>query len=156
MEKAGTDPKDWTGDPRPKIFVPEGCPEQLKYYRQVAKDQPAIRLDVQTLGPRDMTPAGVRDFNAKPGLLALAMRKYTNPETSQTELQGEPFVVPGGRFNEMYGWDSYMESVGLIVDGRVDLAESMVRNSCFSIRHYGKVFNANRTYYLGRTPSHRS
>ena len=151
IEKAGTDPKNWTDDPRPRIYVPQTCPEQLEYYRQVAKDQPNIRLDVQILGPNGMTPAGVRDLNAKPGLLALAMQEYTDPETWQTELQGEPFVVPGGRFNEMYGWDSYMESIGLIVDGCVDLAESMVRNFCFSIKHYGKIFNANRTYYLGRT-----
>ncbi len=51
----------------------------------------------------------------------------------------------------MYGWDSYMESLGLIVNERTDLAKSMVQNFCFCIKHYGKIFNANRTYYLGRT-----
>jgi hypothetical protein len=25
------------------------------------------------------------------------------------QYEGVPFVVPGGRFNEMYGWDSYFE-----------------------------------------------
>src|SRR6185369_7076649 len=28
-----------------------------------------------------------------------------------------PYVVPGGRFNEMYGWDSYFIQVGLLRDG---------------------------------------
>ncbi len=51
----------------------------------------------------------------------------------------------------MYGWDSYMESLGLIVNERTDLAKSMVQNFCFCIKHYGKILNANRTYYLGRT-----
>ena len=44
-----------------------------------------------------------------------------------------------------------MESLGLIVNERTDLAKSMVQNFCFCIKHYGKIFNANRTYYLGRT-----
>ncbi len=30
-----------------------------------------------------------------------------------------PYVVPGGRFNEMYGWDSYFIVRGLIEDGEL-------------------------------------
>ena len=131
--------------------MPVSCPEQIQYYEQVAQDQPHIRLDVQKLTPQMITPEGVRDLNDKPGLLALAMESYRNTRTGATELRGLPFVVPGGRFNEMYGWDSYMESIGLIANERSDLAKSMVSNFCFSIKHYGKIFNANRTYYLGRT-----
>ena len=44
-----------------------------------------------------------------------------------------------------------MTGIGLIANERVDLAKSMVQNFCFSINNYGKIFNANRTYYLGRT-----
>ena len=151
IEKAGTDPKDWTDDPRPRIYVPESCPEQIQYYEQLAQDQPEIRLDVQRLTSQMITPEGIRDLNDKPGLLALAMECSTNTQTGLIELRGLPFVVPGGRFNEMYGWDSYMESIGLIANARVDLAKSMVQNFCFCIKHYGKILNANRTYYLGRT-----
>jgi alpha,alpha-trehalase len=61
------------------------------------------------------------------------------------------YVVPGGRFNEMYGWDSYFIVVGLVRDGRVDLAKGMVENFFFEIEHYGTVLNANRTYYLTRS-----
>ena len=57
-----------------------------------------------------ITPEGVRDLNDKPGLLALAVESYTDVKTETREFRGLPFVVPGGRFNEMYGWDSYMES----------------------------------------------
>lgn len=63
----------------------------------------------------------------------------------------EPYVVPGGRFNEMYGWDSYFIVVGLLRDGRVDLAKAMTDNHLYQVRHYGKVLNANRTYYLTRS-----
>jgi alpha,alpha-trehalase len=61
------------------------------------------------------------------------------------------YVVPGGRFNEMYGWDSYFIIRGLLQDGRVDLAQGMVENFFFEIEHYGAVLNANRTYYLTRS-----
>jgi len=61
------------------------------------------------------------------------------------------YVVPGGRFNEMYGWDSYFIIRGLLRDGRVELARGMVENFFFEIEHYGAVLNANRTYYLTRS-----
>jgi alpha,alpha-trehalase len=62
-----------------------------------------------------------------------------------------PYVVPGGRFNEMYGWDSYFIIRGLVRDGRTDLARDMVENFFFEIEHYGEVLNANRSYYLSRS-----
>jgi alpha,alpha-trehalase len=61
------------------------------------------------------------------------------------------YVVPGGRFNEMYGWDSYFIIRGLLRDKRVELAQGMVENFFFEIEHYGAILNANRTYYLTRS-----
>src|SRR5258706_14497905 len=61
------------------------------------------------------------------------------------------YVVPGGRFNEMYGWDSYFIIIGLLRDGRTDLARGMVENFFFEIENYGALLNANRTYYLTRS-----
>ena len=61
------------------------------------------------------------------------------------------YVVPGGRFNEMYGWDSYFIIRGLLREGRVELARGMVDNFFFEIEHYGAMLNANRTYYLTRS-----
>jgi alpha,alpha-trehalase len=61
------------------------------------------------------------------------------------------YVVPGGRFNEMYGWDSYFIIVGLLRDGRTELARGMVENFVFEIENYGALLNANRTYYLTRS-----
>jgi alpha,alpha-trehalase len=61
------------------------------------------------------------------------------------------YVVPGGRFNEMYGWDSYFIIRGLLRAGRVELARGMVDNFLFEIERYGAMLNANRTYYLTRS-----
>ena len=62
-----------------------------------------------------------------------------------------PYVVPGGRFNEMYGWDSYFIQLGLLRDNDVALAKDMADNFLYEIRNYGKILNANRTYYLTRS-----
>jgi len=62
-----------------------------------------------------------------------------------------PYVVPGGRFNEMYGWDSYFIQVGLLRDGETELARDMVENFLYEIDHYGTILNANRTYFLSRS-----
>ncbi len=63
----------------------------------------------------------------------------------------DKYVVPGGRFNEMYGWDSYFIIRGLLRAGRVELARGMVDNFFFEVEHYGAMLNANRTYYLTRS-----
>jgi alpha,alpha-trehalase len=64
----------------------------------------------------------------------------------------KPYVVPGGRFNEMYGWDSYFIQVGLLRDHDLDHAKDMADNFLYQVKNYGgKVLNANRTYYLNRS-----
>ena len=61
------------------------------------------------------------------------------------------YVVPGGRFNEMYGWDSYFIILGLVEDNQTELAKGMVENFFFEIENYGAILNANRTYYFTRS-----
>jgi alpha,alpha-trehalase len=78
------------------------------------------------------------------------------PERAEEAAPGllylpRPYVVPGGRFNEMYGWDSYFIQVGLLRDGETELARDMVENFLYEVEHYGRVLNANRTYYLTRS-----
>ena len=62
-----------------------------------------------------------------------------------------PYVVPGGRFGEIYYWDSYFTMLGLEESGRHDLALGMVRNFASLVDRYGHVPNGNRTYYLSRS-----
>lgn len=142
------DPKDWTSDPRPRLYVPHGASDQYEFYMKIAKQHPESRLDVQWLSS-NVTPEYVRDLNSAPGLLAIATEKIKSDD-GETELRGKPFIVPGGRFMELYGWDSYMASLGLLIHNRVGLCKSMVENFAFCIQHYGKILNGNRTYYLGQ------
>jgi len=102
------------------------------------------RATVEVAFHREMTPQDLRLIDLRtlpasgvpgPGLLYLP-RQY---------------VVPGGRFNEMYGWDSYFIVRGLLRDGFTDEARDIVDNFLYEIRNYGKVLNANRSYYLTRS-----
>jgi len=61
------------------------------------------------------------------------------------------YVVPGGRFREIYYWDSYFTILGLLADGRRDLAEGMVANFAHLIDTLGHVPNGNRSYFLSRS-----
>ncbi|MBO9557112.1 MAG: alpha,alpha-trehalase TreF [Caulobacter sp.] len=63
----------------------------------------------------------------------------------------KPFVVPGGRFREMYYWDSYFTMLGLAADGRQDAVENMVDDFGGLINRYGHIPNGTRTYYLSRS-----
>lgn len=63
----------------------------------------------------------------------------------------KPYVVPGGRFREMYYWDSYFTMLGLVESGRADLVEDMVRNFAYLIDTYGHIPNGARSYYLSRS-----
>jgi alpha,alpha-trehalase len=63
----------------------------------------------------------------------------------------DKYVVPGGRFNEMYGWDSYFIIVGLLEDGERDYSRGIIENFFYEIENYGAVLNANRAYYLTRS-----
>ncbi len=61
------------------------------------------------------------------------------------------YVVPGGRFGELYYWDSYFTMHGLAASGRHDLLRDMADNFAWLIDHYGHVPNGNRSYYLSRS-----
>ncbi|KAF7313207.1 Trehalase [Mycena kentingensis (nom. inval.)] len=145
LEIICADPKNRTGRVNPRIYVPYGEPAMAEYYRQVARDKPHLNLDVQVLPQKPDDPAFVKSLNSKPGILALAMKSVDGT------LKGIPFIVPGARFNELYNWDSYFITLGLLVDGQVSMAQGMVDHFIFEIKHYGKILNGSRSYYLCRT-----
>jgi alpha,alpha-trehalase len=62
-----------------------------------------------------------------------------------------PYVVPGGRFNEVYYWDSYFTMMGLLCAGKRKWAIHMLNNFTFLLEHYGRIPNGNRSYYLSRS-----
>jgi alpha,alpha-trehalase len=81
----------------------------------------------------------------------LTRETTTAPRWSSLLPLPRPYVVPGGRFREIYYWDSYFTMLGLIESGRQDLVRSMVANFAFLIDRYGHVPNGARTYYLSRS-----
>lgn len=87
------------------------------------------------LRPLPASSSAARKPDIEPGLLYLP----------------HPYVVPGGRFNELYGWDSYFIQVGLLRDGETEAAKNVIDNHLYQIQNYGAVLNANRSYYLSRS-----
>ncbi|KAF9041963.1 glycoside hydrolase family 37 protein [Hymenopellis radicata] len=150
LEIITADPKNRTGKINPRIYVPHGEPAMAEYYRKVAKDKPHMKLDVQVLPEKPDDPVFVKSLNNKPGILALAMNEVDDGKGGKS-LKGIPFIVPGARFNELYNWDSYFISLGLLVDGQISMAKGMVDHFIFEIKHYGKILNGSRSYYLCRT-----
>jgi len=63
----------------------------------------------------------------------------------------ESYVVPGGRFREVYYWDSYFTMLGLAESGHWDKIEDMVKNFAYEIDTWGHIPNGNRSYYLSRS-----
>lgn len=76
-----------------------------------------------------------------------------NPDGQSGTLIPLPnsYIVPGGRFREVYYWDSYFTMLGLQISKRIDLIENMVDNFTYLINEIGFIPNGNRTYYLGRS-----
>src|SRR5438552_3920530 len=123
-------------DPKMKVNPVVYLPAGFAAPPAVEKLHAACNVDIEHL-PKPIHQLGEIDTNAihPHGLLYLENK----------------YVVPGGRFNEMYGWDSYFIIRGLLRDSRLDLAKGMVENFFFEIEHYGTVLNANRTYFLTRS-----
>lgn len=78
-------------------------------------------------------------------------RPQANTPTGSLILLPRPYVVPGGRFGEIYYWDSYFTMLGLQVAGKTTHIQNMVDNFAYLIDAFGFIPNGNRTYFLGRS-----
>src|SRR6202049_374944 len=116
----------------PVIYLPAG----FAALPAVEKLHTACNVDIEHL-PKPIHQLGEIDTNAihPHGLLYLENK----------------YVVPGGRFNEMFGWDSYFIILGLLRDDRLDLARGMVENFFYESENYGGGLHATRTYFLTRS-----
>ncbi|MGE6394786.1 trehalase family glycosidase [Chryseobacterium scophthalmum] len=63
----------------------------------------------------------------------------------------KPYIVPGGRFNEFFYWDSYFIMLGLQTSGRIEMMENIIENCSYLIQTVGFVPNASRTHFLSRS-----
>jgi alpha,alpha-trehalase len=148
LDEVVNDPKVQTKDDF--IYVPASDTNAVRYFRTAAGianergHSPALKV-VPLPAPDKVDGDFVRALDGEHGILSLAL------ETNGGKIVGAPYVVPGGRFNELYCWDSYFIVQGLLQDGRTDLARGMADNLIYEVEHYGKIPNANRTYYLTRS-----
>jgi alpha,alpha-trehalase len=81
----------------------------------------------------------------------LTRSSATEPTYSSRLPMPRPYVVPGGRFNEAYYWDSYFTALGLKASGEHQLVRDMCDNFAHLLDAYGLIPNGNRTYYLSRS-----
>ena len=79
------------------------------------------------------------------------LTRQSGSERSSLITLPKPYVVPGGRFREIYYWDSYFTMLGLLKSNRTDLASKMLHNFAYLIDTVGYIPNGNRTYFLGRS-----
>ena len=117
--------------------------------------RPVLYLPAQFHAPASLAQVAQR-CHVDVRVLPRVIHRLGDLDPTRLPAQGllylpHPYVVPGGFFNEMYGWDSYFIVLGLIADHRGALALDMVENALFEVEHYGGVLNANRTYYLSRS-----
>lgn len=120
-----------SGDPKldgrlAPVYVPEADFEAAK--------KTASNPDQLVVLPEGFDPSEFYGPEAEHGLLYLPY----------------PYLVPGGRFQEMYGWDTAFP-VFAWADTHPKLIREQIDNQLYQIRAYGKVLNANRTYYLSRS-----
>lgn len=80
-------------------------------------------------------------------------RESTNQQSDYSALVPlpYPFIIPGGRFREVYYWDSYFTMHGLLDGTRIEIAENMINNFRYLIDKFGFIPNGNRIYYLSRS-----
>lgn len=140
-------------------MVPQHKPEVIlkKYAGLKKKDSASLRTFVLANFYVPLTPGA----NVKEGLalnehltqLWTTLTRKADKKLKNSSLLPLPdsYIVPGGRFREIYYWDSYFTMQGLAVSNRFDLIEDMLDNFKYLIDTYGHIPNGNRNYYLSRS-----
>lgn len=149
--------------PDSKFFVdacPRMAPEQILTAFEQARTQAGfdLRSFVETHFILPETPETGYQSADKPiiehlnGLWQVLQRSPADEPANSTLIPlPNPYIVPGGRFREVYYWDSYFTMLGLRVSGRTDIMQDMVDNFAYLIDTAGFIPNGNRSYYLGRS-----
>jgi alpha,alpha-trehalase len=125
-----------------------------------AKDQPGFELRSFVLEHFELPPEPATNFTSdstrsiREHINALwpVLTRQPDAETTGSLIPlPHPYIVPGGRFREIYYWDSYFTMLGLQAAGRTDMIQNMVDNFAYLIDTIGFIPNGNRTYYLTRS-----
>ncbi|MBJ9342513.1 alpha,alpha-trehalase [Citrobacter freundii] len=140
--------------------VPNSDPLMILADYRMQKNQSGFDLrhfvEVNFTLPKDgekyVPPAGQSLREHIDGLWPVLTRSTTDAEKWDSLLPlPDPYVVPGGRFREIYYWDSYFTMLGLAESNHWDKVSDMVANFAYEIDSWGHIPNGNRTYYLSRS-----
>ena len=142
--------------------VPKRDPKEIVKDYLAMKNNPAIRfkLDEFVTGNFDLPKSPQLNYITQEKDVAVHIKNLWNVlrREADTPVNGSsllplpnPYIVPGGRFGEIYYWDSYFTMLGLKESGRVDMIENMVNNFAYLINTYGHIPNGNRSYYISRS-----
>lgn len=142
--------------------IPKRTPELIvKDYLQLKKEKAQVNLKdfvaENFIIPESSNPA-LPVLKNKPVIdhindLWTTLRRTPAQNTPNSSLLSLPFpyIVPGGRFREIYYWDSYFTMLGLRVSNENETIENMVKNFAYLIDKNGHIPNGNRNYYLSRS-----
>ena len=140
--------------------VPKYHPEQIKERYQLSKQEENFNLENFVTENFIVPPTTTINFESSGLSLQEHLPNHWNYLTRNADTMSNPgsllplphsYVVPGGRFREIYYWDSYFTMLGLFGSDRSDLAVNMIDNFAHLINTYGFIPNGNRTYYLSRS-----
>lgn len=142
-------------------MIPQRPPTQIVSDYQRQRTAAGFDLAAFVQGNFAPEPRSFIDYRSRPGenvrehidsLWSVLTRKPDEiaPGSSLLPLP-KSYVVPGGRFTEIYYWDSYFTMLGLEESGRHDLVVNMLDNFAALIDRFGHIPNGNRTYYLSRS-----
>jgi len=81
----------------------------------------------------------------------VAEKVHSNPENYSLIALPKAFIVPGGRFRELYYWDSFFTIRGLLASRMFATTRNMIENMAYLVETYGFIPNGNRIYYLNRS-----
>ena len=142
--------------------IPKKDPQEIvKRYLEI-KANPAIRFSLQLfveenfIIPKEYTAPGISKetdvIKHIENLWTVLTREPDKdiPGSSLLPLPGK-YIVPGGRFREIYYWDSYFTMLGLKESGKTEMITSMINNFAYLLSTYGHIPNGNRSYYLSRS-----
>ncbi|MBN8682262.1 MAG: alpha,alpha-trehalase TreF [Chitinophagales bacterium] len=140
--------------------TPKFSPEEILKKYEAAAQKPDFNL-AAFVSEHFNTPVNPNsgyksDLNESPeahlSALWSVLTRQPDQQASGTLLPlPKSYIVPGGRFREIYYWDSYFTMLGLAADGRFDMIDNMLDNFAYLIDTYGHIPNGNRSYYLTRS-----
>ena len=149
--------------------IPKRDPKQIVKDYLAMKNNPAIRfrLDEFVTGNFELPKTPQLNYVTKEKDVVMHIKNLWNVLRRESDISSptggregagtsllplpNPYIVPGGRFREIYYWDSYFTMLGLKESGETDMIENMVKNFAFLINTYGHIPNGNRSYYISRS-----